>query len=557
MNIEHSSSYRHFVDHVNSLKLLNMVIMPPTYESLVEEYDRGTFDRDQFLRAIPNVLKIDNIPEVLSQIEKDLVSEGSRPLRRRLLDIVMQVGLSHPKYKAFLQTALPNLWTTGSVEAKADIVDTLIKYPGYASEEELMDEWYPYVPEIYQPLFIRQVKERKWGSYNNGENVLWYEPFSLSKQLHLPANPENPHHKLDRDFYRTQKQQLASFFVSIRAIITDNPDIDRESLSQLVNPFVEKNRFSADVVNRLYGYIDHYIYQHQRVENIRSTNPDLSHLCNDIFGFIPNGKVEVIYGPISVHLRFYAEEDFINAYLWDKDHSTENIQHANTVMGAAMSEVMTPTYSKLITLENMLHTQDPDDYSVFYHEQEHQFFHHFVEERISLLLPTVLNILTFEPMSPQRRKELLKTSCLQIMIFNSLLQGTYSELMAGVKDGTKSDANIERLQTGKSYQFIPDDPEKRTAMISSIKRTFDTVRMYMQEVVGDNSHPIPVLSTTEIEKDLRLIKAEYLHDLLTSFSEGLSSLEGKGYTTEEQLGYLYQWQPFDWAKNVRRIPRKT
>lgn len=121
----------------------------------------------------------------------------------------------------------------------------------------------------------------------------------------------------------------------------------------------------------------------KRVHGFREQQPDDRKLFRTCFGFFPQGHVQVIQGPLSLHFRVYALEDYAKAYSGNRNGVQANkvqMEFAGRTGGAALFYRRIPQ-----PVQGAVSLEQNDDkrlflgerIGVFRHEQDHIFHRSF------------------------------------------------------------------------------------------------------------------------------------------------------------------------------------
>ncbi|HEX3081839.1 MAG TPA: hypothetical protein VHQ86_01155 [Candidatus Saccharimonadia bacterium] len=133
------------------------------------------------------------------------------------------------------------------------------------------------------------------------------------------------------------------------------PDTTSEQLWATVAAAAPKYRLNETQLTQLHDGLDEYAQKHAVVGQCRRDYPDDKDLFRFVFGFVPQGDVEVVECPMAIYIKCSNEQDYARAYHRlgaGSPLTAEQQRTANLSAGAALGTMANPDLNGIVTLEN-------------------------------------------------------------------------------------------------------------------------------------------------------------------------------------------------------------
>ena len=112
-----------------------------------------------------------------------------------------------------------------------------------------------------------------------------------------------------------QKEGIARMRQNIINIVRKNQDIPLAELKQSADLYAEKYGFTAEQKTETHKVLKAYETKHKAVEKIRGIfQDDACRAYGYFFKEKPEGSLEIMYGPMTIHLRCHDNTDYAWAY---------------------------------------------------------------------------------------------------------------------------------------------------------------------------------------------------------------------------------------------------
>lgn len=182
-----------------------------------------------------------------------------------------------------------------------------------------------------------------------------------------------------------QKEGLAEMQEIMMLKIRENPDVSKEELMKEAEYFADEFGFNEWQRTVAETVIDAYLQKHKSVRENRAAYPDDKDIFRKVFGKMPEGKIEVIEGPITLYFRCYDIRDFSGIrggkFYFGEKITDEDIIKNKTIKGVTAYSLVKDLVGTII-VENFSKPAD-DSAETLVHEEEHilqELFAGVVEE---------------------------------------------------------------------------------------------------------------------------------------------------------------------------------
>src|SRR5437660_6126674 len=130
-----------------------------------------------------------------------------------------------------------------------------------------------------------------------------------------------------------QREGLATTLTEVFEEVHRDPDQSASELFEIVAQNSQTYHFDTPQLTAIAEGLLEYEKKHQAVERASAQHPDPAEFFAANFGSPPQGKVEVIKGPMTVNFRCYDPEDYLTAYSGGKEHINEENKARATSSG--------------------------------------------------------------------------------------------------------------------------------------------------------------------------------------------------------------------------------
>ena len=433
------------------------------------------------------------------------------------------------------------------------------------------------LPEVSDEILEKRSKElfKKFQEMQKGKpdmgKPLDYIPFDAEAEMkkiicgrHAKDNPQETRKKIAEVREKLAKQQIgiAETIQNLGLAVRLNPKMDLYGYVQEVAPLYAFNK--AQLKN-FYDGIKEFSERRKAVGKYRLEHPDDEGLYENLFGRKPKGKVEVIDGIMTLHIKCSDEEDYNFAYSVgiEKSESIElDDKKLESNIGALLSR------SEIFGLKNIVSIGRGDN-KVMRHEEQHDFNKLFeargeiesVESTVDKSLST-LKSKDYEEGEAKEKVIYAVTRYLKKLVFDGSVR---EEILSFYREGVSSGSLLNRLS---SYEFIKDYEESHGLLEEEVRISIeDHVRevSYKESVAKDESYlgkneqgyvidyKKLSISENEIRPYVDKVFGEELINDLRKWISAIAQLEKMGYSRDDTLALLYQ-EPVDkWPALVRRL----
>lgn len=214
-----------------------------------------------------------------------------------------------------------------------------------------------------------------------------FDPFLELKKIRRGAPEERKKRLAEyKEQLVKQKKGIAELQIDLEEQIRENPDLHPADLMKSVYQKASEYKLSARQLSVFNNILNKYHEQHQAVESNRSFYKDDKELFNACFGHYPQGKIEIIKGPITLYFRCHNIKDY--AIIRSKKFkpadklARRDIVIAKKSGGTTVINARIPELNGCITAENA-EGRSFDEWSekIIKHEEQHAIKRLFKEEK--------------------------------------------------------------------------------------------------------------------------------------------------------------------------------
>lgn len=126
----------------------------------------------------------------------------------------------------------------------------------------------------------------------------------------MPAGQEKDKEKQKFHEKRVrQKTEIATIAALLIEEIIADPDLDVESLRKMVDEHSDEMELSGNQQKLFFKMLKAYEKRHKQIKKLQETSADPQEIFKKKFGFQPQKKVKVVFGPITTHF-ILSDEDY-------------------------------------------------------------------------------------------------------------------------------------------------------------------------------------------------------------------------------------------------------
>lgn len=372
------------------------------------------------------------------------------------------------------------------------------------------------------------------------------------------------------DYYENllyQKGGISKTIDILFKTVESTPGISEQELLNIVEKFASEYKFTSESFEYPIGQ---YRKKHLAVEQYRKFYSEDADLFRACFGTKPEGKVEIIKGPMTLYFKCYNEEDYAFIYEFQKHNGNRNKFLFNDYLSGESGGIAIPTclidnLKGTIIAENVGFSTNSDKTRT--HENQHQFDKLFMPAEIRYKkLEMIEQILSNENSSTE---ELLRKLIRSYVKFERKNMGidtqARDEIIAYYKDGSNINDILYVLAYNELYNYKDMEPFK--------KQIFSIPSRVKEKLTEDITEIISVVKDGEevrriSEKDLDVHEFEIMTHIKPIFEEeyqndlrkwlgSINILQKKGYSRDEIISLLYSEPVYAWFKLARRMENKN
>lgn len=336
-----------------------------------------------------------------------------------------------------------------------------------------------------------------------------------------------------------QKEGLADLQKILIKKIRENPDLPWAEGKEVIEEMARVHKMTEaqkDYAKRIFG---NYRSRHQKIKEVRKKYSDDKELYKAAFGKEPEGKVEIIEGPMTLYFRCYDTKDYALIYrlvfLLNRELTEEDIEAANLSGGASVPYSLIPELEGAVIVENSQKTPVTHIFGTYSHEEQHVINKFFQEEE------TRASLGRFKFKDPERAR-LLFTRYFRLLR-EPAEDRAKDEILAYLKNGTSVESILRKLtkaeKEGGIYDYLKIIKERS---VEEVLSHFQKKPEYLQ---------IGQIAASEV------LEKEYV-DLLKQGLEAFGKLTKEiGYSTDRAMALLITEPLIKWPKVVRRLHEQS
>lgn len=376
-------------------------------------------------------------------------------------------------------------------------------------------------------------------------------PKEALKEVRRAEKEEKPERLQEfKEKFAYQKEGIARVQELLIGMIRDNPDMPLEELETFVNQAAPEYGLSNEQKKVVCSVLKAYTEKHKAVDEIRSKYPNDNDLFEALFGRPPQGKVEIIEGPMTLYIRAHDERDYAyiysRAFIEKRDLENEDIEVANLTGGVSISEAFIKGLEGTIIAEKAKGKPFRGSArGTYVHEEQHAINRLFKE--------------TFRGAIFGYKLARAKTNSEREPILARYLRGKRQYYDSWVKDEIIAFLKCGNY-TGKETYAVLTRPEENGGLYDYskdkddeiVKETFNYI-MKAKEAKGIQETMKDLSWLSLIERIVKEVYGTEYHRLIAEGIAVFERLRKEGYSMEQTIALLINEPLSKWAKVARRI----
>ncbi|MCL4391993.1 hypothetical protein M1413_01555 [Patescibacteria group bacterium] len=342
---------------------------------------------------------------------------------------------------------------------------------------------------------------------------------------------------------------LAAVQAAAIAVIEKNPDIPKDDLLRSIKEFGSRYGMTQDQEEMSELLMDLYEFRHAKVREIRQRYPKDRELFKVLFGGDPEGKVEIIEGPVTLYVRCENLDDYTRICSQKflkkgkEDIQPSDRENADRSGGAHVSTSLIPDLEGAIIAEksgwrgfavkeyiNSKGTQK--------HEEQHALWAFFSKKIERVLIDGRL-----EHARTDEEKELALKHFLRFSRQDIDYQAS-NEILAYCAEGVDPQKIYSSLTKSEAmgglYEYFNDQ-----VRLATERWVYDE----LPGKLGKSSEDFKKL----LDKDIGEVYVTEYHKLLKEGIESFGKLKKAGYSTQKAIA-VFTHEPLSrWKKTADRL----
>ena len=209
-----------------------------------------------------------------------------------------------------------------------------------------------------------------------------------------------------------QKEQLVNIQRWITEAIWKKPDITPEHFDKILHHTEKKFKLTLTEkqLESSHKYFEAYKEKHDAIQTIRGEHPDDAELYQTLFDKKPEGRIQVVTGPVTLYFRCYDLKDYAPIYnqtfISGKEATEEELRQANASGGVSIGsapEKFAELKGTLIAENTSLYKDSPEDWremvsrNTMAHEEQHAIKRMIFGDKLQTKLTTIKTADTEDP----------------------------------------------------------------------------------------------------------------------------------------------------------------
>lgn len=379
------------------------------------------------------------------------------------------------------------------------------------------------------------------------------ESFAPAEELaKIKKAPKEKRPRLLSEFkekWRQQKEGLAKVQELMIGRIRENPDMPLKELYEEAMKTAAPYNLSFEQKTRIGFILFNYAEKHREVEKIRKKYPDDTDLYAAVFGKKPDGKIEVIKGPMTLFFRAYNINDYAyiytQAFMENRKLTLKDVFAARRTGGVSLGNSLIKGLEGTIIAQNIEEEIHPNSAqnqagtnAILVHEEQHA---------IKRLFPEYVN-----------NQKLWKLD--EEMMDLALGGAGRTEMENFIKYSFRKDREDMEIEAkNEILAFLKEEfywPKEVFHILTKKQKEGGSYDYFAASQRPERIDFIAKLSNApvhEIAEDV--YKTEY-HRLIKEGIDAFTELRKSGYSTEETIALLINEPLAKWEKVVKRLLEK-
>lgn len=381
-----------------------------------------------------------------------------------------------------------------------------------------------------------------------------YSPFDpeseLEKLKHAPTKEKKQKISEYKENLINQRKGIASIIKEIDKTIHQNPSISFDNLSHVVSEKAPQYRLTEEQLNNFSEALKKYTERHEIVEKYKNLHPEAKNLFKECLGVEPEGQIEVIYNPITIHFICHNHIDYAKAYTQNMrlpksgtffgDDEIKSIISAFSA-GAAISQVKNDELKNIITISDF-HDRPEENRRIINHEEQHQSNTLFKPKKKDLVFSGEIS----RDNSENKINNLLLELTRGLREMYGIDQVIRDEVLSHYKSASSPEEIYNLILT---YYNYPEKIEFRSAM----EAMPEILQKIFKNEVSVDGNPV-ILNIEEVKSKVgEYFETKYKDDL-KSWIDSIPVLEKKRFSRDEILSLLYSYPIDEWPGVARKMP---
>lgn len=515
------------------------VVSDKTVESTGEtvSIERGYSDF-QTLEKIAAMLQEERLEKI------ELLNRASGLSPEEIASVQKQTGLRE-KFKEFDRKARYHInmfgrgfWGVPLSPLPEKLRNKILDYL-FLSEEEAAKK-FGIRSEIEDPF------EEEEKNISPGPPIKRGESFSPEEEIQdiltLPKEERREKLKEFKEKLAYQKEGMGKIQEQVIQFIREKPDASIGQLFELVRDFGPSYGFTEEQKEVARSMLQEYATKHNAIREVRKETPNDDELYGRLFGAMPQGKVEIIEGPMTLYFRCHDPVDYARihsqAFIEGRSVSETDIYAANMSGGVSIETSKIPALSGTIIAENSKGKQfGPFEESILRHEEQHA---------IRLVFNNI-NDLNFVKSSLAGYHELEHADASKERMV--LLERNLKTIRNNVGERAKNEILAYFKQNAYSPQEILDILKKPAAeggLYDYLAHSKDFLENKLTKLLGEENREL-------IQNSIRNVLEIQYRNLLDDGVHSFQNLIHAGCNRDQAIAILIKEPLPKWEKAVKRL----
>ncbi len=342
---------------------------------------------------------------------------------------------------------------------------------------------------------------------------------------------------------------LAAVQAAAIAVIEKNPDMPKDDLLRLIKELGSRYGMTQGQEETAESLMDLYEFRHAKVKELRRRYPKDRELFKVLFGRDPEGKVEIIEGPVTLYVRCENPDDYARIYNQKflkegkEDIQPSDRETADKSGGAYINTSLIPSLEGAIIAEKsgwrgFAVREYINSEGTQKHEEQHALWAFFGRKIERFLIDGRLGHAKTDEEKELALKHLLRFNRQDIdyQASNEILAYCAEE-----RDFEEIYSSLTKPEvTGGLYEYF-DDRER----LATERWVYDE----LPGKLGKSSEDFKKL----LDKDIKEVYVTEYHKLIKEGIKSFEKLKKAGYSTQKAIAVLTHEPLSRWRKTADRL----